>query len=117
MSELSPLQKARYAYQPKLPAVLQGDIRNITCEMGEPTESVADQADVKGLFAKTYGNPIARFVKGANANAGKKINLGVILSGGQAPGGHNVIAGLYDGLKNSNPDSNSMASLADPPES
>ena len=114
MSELSPLQKARYAYQPKLPAVLQGDIKNITCEMGEPTQSVSDQAEVKGLFAKTYGNPIARFKKGANPNAGKKINLGVILSGGQAPGGHNVIAGLYDGLKNSNPESKLYGFLGGP---
>ncbi|OQY33395.1 MAG: diphosphate--fructose-6-phosphate 1-phosphotransferase [Spirochaetaceae bacterium 4572_59] len=114
MSELSPLQKARYNYQPKLPAVLQGDIKNISCEMGEPTESVADQAAVKDLFARTYGNPIARFVKGSNANAGKKINLGVILSGGQAPGGHNVIAGIYDGLKNSNPDSKLYGFLGGP---
>ena len=114
MSDLSPLQKARYAYQPKLPAVLQGDIKNITCELGEPTEAIADQADVKALFAKTYGNPIARFVKGTNENAGKKINLGVILSGGQAPGGHNVIAGLYDGLKKSNPESKLYGFLGGP---
>lgn len=114
MSELSPLQKARYEYQPKLPAVLQGDIKNITCELGEPTESVADQAAVKGLFEKTYGNPVARFVKGTNANAGKKMNLGVILSGGQAPGGHNVIAGIYDGLKNSNPESKLYGFLGGP---
>ena len=114
MSELSPLQKARYEYQPKLPAVLQGDIKNITCEMGEPTESVADQAAVKGLFEKTYGNPVARFVKGTNENAGRKMNLGVILSGGQAPGGHNVIAGIYDGLKNSNPESKLYGFLGGP---
>ncbi|MDC7239790.1 MAG: diphosphate--fructose-6-phosphate 1-phosphotransferase [Spirochaetales bacterium] len=114
MSTLSALQKARYTYQPKLPAVLQGDIKEITCQMGEPTESVADQAEVKDIFAKTYGNPIARFVKGTNPNAGKKINLGVILSGGQAPGGHNVIAGLYDGLKNSNPESKLYGFLGGP---
>ncbi len=114
MSELSPLQKARYAYQPKLPAALQGDIKDITCEMGEPTEAVADQAAVKDLFAKTYGAPIARFVKGSNPSAGKKINLGVILSGGQAPGGHNVIAGLYDGLKKSNPESKLYGFLGGP---
>jgi len=114
MSVLSPLQKARYTYQPKLPAVLQGDIKNITCELGEPTEAISDQAELKGLFDKTYGNPIARFVKGTNANAGKKINLGVILSGGQAPGGHNVIAGLYDGLKNSNPESKLYGFLGGP---
>ncbi|MDC7235175.1 MAG: diphosphate--fructose-6-phosphate 1-phosphotransferase [Spirochaetales bacterium] len=114
MSKLSALQKVRYTYQPKLPAVLQGDIKDITCELGEPTESVSDQADVKGLFAKTYGNPIARFVKGSNPKAGEKVNLGVILSGGQAPGGHNVIAGLYDGLKKSNPESKLYGFLGGP---
>lgn len=114
MSELSPLQKARYAYQPKLPAALRGDIKNITCQLGEPTRAVADEEAVKGLFAKTYGNPIARFVEGANPAAGKKINLGVILSGGQAPGGHNVIAGIYDGLKKSNPGSKLYGFLGGP---
>jgi hypothetical protein len=105
MSTLSPLQKARYAYKPKLPAVLQGDITAIDCKMGQPTESVSDQKDVKKLFTKTYGNPLVRFVKGHNKGAGFRVNMGVILSGGQAPGGHNVIAGIYDGLKKSNPGS------------
>ncbi|MDA3956969.1 diphosphate--fructose-6-phosphate 1-phosphotransferase [Oceanispirochaeta sp.] len=114
MNTLSPLQKARYAYQPKLPAVLQGDIKNISCEMGEPTEAISHQAELKGLFTKTYGNPIARFVKGSNPRAGEKINLGVILSGGQAPGGHNVIAGIFDGLKKSNPESKLYGFLGGP---
>jgi pyrophosphate--fructose-6-phosphate 1-phosphotransferase len=114
MSKLSPLQKARYAYQPKLPAVLQGDIKDITCELGEPTQAISDQEELKSLFAKTYGNPIARFVKGNNPKAGEKINLGVILSGGQAPGGHNVIAGIFDGLKKSNPESKLYGFLGGP---
>ena len=99
---ISELQKARYAYQPKLPAVLQKDVKNIVVKLGDPTESVADQEDVKKLFANTYGQPVASFEKGSNEAAGKQINVGVILSGGQAPGGHNVIAGLYDGIKKGN---------------
>ncbi|QEN07849.1 diphosphate--fructose-6-phosphate 1-phosphotransferase [Oceanispirochaeta crateris] len=114
MSTLSPLQKARYAYQPKLPAVLQGDIKDITCELGEPTQAISDQEELKSLFANTYGNPIARFVKGNNPKAGEKINIGVILSGGQAPGGHNVIAGIFDGLKKSNPESKLYGFLGGP---
>ncbi|QEN06122.1 diphosphate--fructose-6-phosphate 1-phosphotransferase [Thiospirochaeta perfilievii] len=105
MANLSPLQKLRYEYQPKLPTVLKGDVKNITVELGSPTESIANQAEVKDLFKKTYGLPVAKFVEGTNENAGKVINVGVILSGGQAPGGHNVIAGIYDGVKNGNKDS------------
>ena len=99
---ISELQKARYTYQPKLPAVLQKDVKNIVVKLGDPTEAVADQDEVKKLFANTYGQPVARFEEGANEAAGKQINVGVILSGGQAPGGHNVIAGLYDGIKKGN---------------
>lgn len=105
MANLSPLQKLRYEYNPKLPTVLKGSVDNITVELGAPTESIADQAEVKDLFKTTYGLPVAKFVEGKNENANKKINVGVILSGGQAPGGHNVIAGIYDGVKNGNPDS------------
>ncbi|MDC7223855.1 MAG: diphosphate--fructose-6-phosphate 1-phosphotransferase [Spirochaetales bacterium] len=102
---ISELQKARYAYGPKLPAVLKKDPANIVVSLGDPTESVADQADVKALFAHTYGQPVARFEEGKNEGAHRKINVGVILSGGQAPGGHNVIAGLYDGIKKGNRES------------
>jgi pyrophosphate--fructose-6-phosphate 1-phosphotransferase len=102
MSNISALQKARYSYQPKLPTALRGDITKIDCSMGNPTESIADQAEVKALFENTYGAPIARFTEGKNDFASKTINAGVILSGGQAPGGHNVIAGIYDALKKAN---------------
>ncbi|OQY39383.1 MAG: diphosphate--fructose-6-phosphate 1-phosphotransferase [Spirochaetaceae bacterium 4572_7] len=105
MANLSPLQKLRYEYQPKLPNALKGDVNNIAVELGAPTESIADQAELKDLFANTYGLPVAKFIEGINKNAGAKINVGVILSGGQAPGGHNVIAGIYDGVKNGNKDS------------
>ncbi len=105
MSTLSPLQKARYQYQPKLPAVLTGDIKNISISLGQPTESVADQIQMRDLFPLTYGAPIARFTEGENKDVSRPRKIGVILSGGQAPGGHNVIAGIYDALKKANADS------------
>lgn len=92
----SALQKARAAYQPKLPIVLTGAVKAVE---GEPTQSVADQADIKALFPNTYGLPELKFEKNSNPAATRPINVGVILSGGQAPGGHNVISGLFDGIK------------------
>jgi pyrophosphate--fructose-6-phosphate 1-phosphotransferase len=95
----SPLQIARSSYQPKIPTILSG---NIALKYGEPTESVADQKEIKNLFPKTYGLPIITFEEGTQVEY-PEIAVGVILSGGQAPGGHNVIAGLFDGLKKLNP--------------
>ncbi|MEJ5188341.1 MAG: diphosphate--fructose-6-phosphate 1-phosphotransferase [Breznakiellaceae bacterium] len=112
--EVSALQKARYGYQPKLPAILTRPVSEIAVELGEPTEAVADQADLKGIFKHTYGKPIARFVPGKNDKINRKLTVGVILSGGQAPGGHNVIAGLYDGLKKGNKDSRLLGFLGGP---
>jgi pyrophosphate--fructose-6-phosphate 1-phosphotransferase len=112
--EISALQKARYAYQPKLPASLSRDIAGIGIEFSSPTESVADQQDLKELFKNTYGKPIAAFVPGSLENINRKLNVGVILSGGQAPGGHNVIAGLFDGLKKGNPESKLYGFLGGP---
>jgi pyrophosphate--fructose-6-phosphate 1-phosphotransferase len=114
MGTISPLQKVRYAYKPKLPAILRNDVEQITMEMGKPTESVSDQAELKKLFEKTYGTPIVTFVKGSNPGIHKKLNVGVILSGGQAPGGHNVIAGIFDGLKAGNRDSRLIGFLGGP---
>ncbi|MBO4765928.1 MAG: diphosphate--fructose-6-phosphate 1-phosphotransferase, partial [Lachnospiraceae bacterium] len=96
---LSPLQKARYQYQPKLPGMLRNGIADICVKEGEATQSVADQDKIKALFPNTYGKKEITFVKGANTSAAKKQVVGVILSGGQAPGGHNVVCGLYDALK------------------
>ena len=96
---LSPLQKARYAYSPKLPGMLRGGIAEICVKDGAATESVADQDKIKALFPNTYGKNEITFQKGANTSAAKKQVVGVILSGGQAPGGHNVICGLYDAIK------------------
>ena len=96
---LSPLQKARYEYSPKLPGMLKGGIAEICVKVGEATASVADQEKIKALFPNTYGKPEITFEKGNNTSVSKKQVVGVILSGGQAPGGHNVISGLYDALK------------------
>ena len=96
---ISNLQKARYSYAPKLPGMLRNGISEICVKDGAPTESVADQEKIKALFPNTYGKNEITFQKGANTSAPKKQVVGVILSGGQAPGGHNVICGLYDALK------------------
>ncbi len=101
---LSPLQKARYEYSPKLPGMLRGGIAEICVKEGNATESVADQDKIKALFPNTYGKAEVIFEKGQNTSAAKKQVVGVILSGGQAPGGHNVISGLYDALKATNKD-------------
>ncbi len=101
---LSPLQKARYSYTPKLPGMLRNGISEICVKDGAPTESVADQDKIKALFPNTYGKNEITFQKGANTSEAKKQVVGVILSGGQAPGGHNVVCGLYDALKATNKD-------------
>lgn len=100
--KLSALQTVRYTYQPKLPAVLTSKLDSIAIQEGKPTQSVADQQDLQKIFKNTYGKPVVSFVKGKNKNTAKELRVGVILSGGQAPGGHNVIAGIYDGLKKGN---------------
>ena len=100
--EISSLQKARYAYNPKLPAMLRNGIANICVKEGEETQSVADQEKIKALFPNTYGKHEITFEKGENTAPAKKQVVGVILSGGQAPGGHNVVCGLYDALKATN---------------
>ncbi len=99
---LSPLQKARYEYVPKLPGMLRHGIAEIAVKKGEATTSVADQEKIAELFPNTYGEPEVTFEKGQNTSVVKKQVVGVILSGGQAPGGHNVVSGLYDALKATN---------------
>lgn len=101
---VSPLQKARYAYEPKLPGMLRNGVSRIVVKEGEPTQSVADQEAIKALFPNTYGKNEITFEVGENNAEPKKQVVGVILSGGQAPGGHNVISGLYDALKAANPE-------------
>jgi len=98
----SALQIARAAYKPKMPKALYGSVK---IEEGAATESVANQEEVKALFPNTYGMPTLKFVETSEKVDFQAINVGVILSGGQAPGGHNVIAGLFDGIKNLNANS------------
>ena len=98
--EKSALQKARAAYQPKLPKALQAAVK---VKEGAATQSVGDQEEIKKLFPNTYGMPVVEFEPATEANT-SKMNVGIILSGGQAPGGHNVITGLFDQIKKLNPE-------------
>ncbi len=99
----SQLQQERAKFQPVLPNILKKGPAFVKPKFGKPTKSVADQATVKKIFPNTYGLPAVTFVKGNNQAACKKaVRVGVVLSGGQAPGGHNVIGGLLDGLKKAN---------------
>jgi len=100
--ELSPLQKERLQYQPKLPKVLAAGIKNIAIEEGAKTTAVRDAEDIEKLFPNSFGKPIVSFKESQGNATTEQRNVGVILSGGQAPGGHNVIAGLYDALKQAN---------------
>lgn len=108
---ISALQKARAAYQPKLPKSLKGAVKLVD---GAATESVADQAEIKQLFPNTYGMPLITFEEGSDAMNLPAFNVGVILSGGQAPGGHNVISGIFDGIKKLNADSKLYGFLGGP---
>ncbi len=108
----SPLQVARASYQPKMPAALRGHVR---LTEGEKTQSVADQAEIEKLFPNTYGMPVIEFTQGkAGDIENLPMNVGVILSGGQAPGGHNVICGMFDALKRLNPESKLYGFLGGP---
>lgn len=108
--EKSPLQIARASYQPKLPGVFK---KNVLLVEGEATQSVADQEDIQKLFPNTYGMPLVTFKEGERKEY-PQVNVGVILSGGQAPGGHNVISGLFDGLKKLNPKNRLFGFLGGP---
>ena len=114
MREISPLQRERQAYKPKLAGVLANGINNIKLTFGEKTEAVADKEEIKALFPHVYGEPIAKFSNQGSDLSTSTINVGVILSGGQAPGGHNVIAGLYDALKSANPNNKLYGFLGGP---
>ncbi len=106
----SALQKERATYQPKLPKALQGAVK---VQEGNQTESVDNQDEIKQLFPNTYGMPLIEFVPGDQVQS-QKLNVGVILSGGQAPGGHNVISGLFDALKKLNPENHLYGFLMGP---
>ncbi len=109
---ISALQKERAKYQPKLPKSLQGRIPKLI--EGKKTQSVADQQDIERLFPGTYGMPLITFEEGNETEGAEPVNIGVILSGGQAPGGHNVISGIFDGIKKINPKSRMFGFLGGP---
>jgi pyrophosphate--fructose-6-phosphate 1-phosphotransferase len=108
---ISALQKERAKYQPKLPRSLKGAVKLVE---GAKTESVANQKEVKELFPNTYGMPLISFEEGDKENPKNPVNVGVILSGGQAPGGHNVISGIFDGIKKINAESRLYGFLGGP---
>ena len=114
MTNLSPLQIERLKYQPKLPATLAAGINHLVSIEGNPTQSVANQEEIKALFKNTYGKPTVTFQNSTETITSELKNVGVILSGGQAPGGHNVIAGLYDALKQANPSNKLYGFLGGP---
>lgn len=111
-TEISTLQKVRMGYQPKLPKALRS--ANIKVELGAPTEPATDKSEIKALFSKTYGQPVATIVEGNGGLTTEPLKVGVVLSGGQAPGGHNVIAGLFDALKAANPENKLFGFLKGP---
>ena len=114
MKKLSPLQIERLKYQPKLPSSLSSGINSLEMVEGEATQSVRDQEQIQNLFKNTYGKPVVTFKTTSSSHSSEVRNVGVILSGGQAPGGHNVIAGLYDALKQANPSNKLYGFLGGP---
>lgn len=111
MIKKSPLQLARDQYAPKLPKAFKGNVKVVE---GDATVSVADQEEIQKMFPNTYGLPVIKFEQSDETKSYAPINVGVILSGGQAPGGHNVISGLFDGIKKCNPDSKLYGFLGGP---
>lgn len=110
----SSLCNARIGYTPKLPVSLRNGLAGVVVEKGAPTESVADQEQIKKLFPASYGAPIVTFKDSGNKAASDPLTVGVVLSGGQAPGGHNVISGIYDGVKSLNGKSRVLGFLGGP---
>ena len=108
--KISNIQKERAAYQPKLPAVMQGTVIAID---GEATQSVDDKEEIQKLFPNTYGMPVVTFAP-SEKTVTEQFNVGVILSGGQAPGGHNVICGIFDAIKKINPNNKLFGFLMGP---
>lgn len=114
MKELSALQIERLKYEPKLPASLAAGINNLALNEGNKTQSIKDQDQIQELFKNTYGKPLVTFESSDETFISDQKNVGVILSGGQAPGGHNVIAGLFDALKQANPENKLYGFLGGP---
>ena len=114
MKKISELEKLRKQYKPKLPPSMRNGILNVEIKKGEPTESMGDQELIKKAFPNTYGLPILKFKSGKASRESKPLNVGVVLSGGQAPGGHNAIAGIYDAIVEIHPSSKLFGFLGGP---
>jgi pyrophosphate--fructose-6-phosphate 1-phosphotransferase len=112
--EFSALQRARAGYAPRTPALLREPVENIVIEEGDLLEATSDADTIRDLFPRTYGRPVLRLARGTGAAASRPISVGVVLSGGQAPGGHNVISGLLDGVRSVHPDSRLFGFLGGP---
>ncbi len=112
--QVSSLQKARSTYQPKLPASLKQGIKNLKMIQGEETSAAGNADEIKKMFTNLFGSKVVTFQPGEESVSGRTMNVGVILSGGQAPGGHNVIAGLYDAIKEANPENKLIGFLGGP---
>jgi pyrophosphate--fructose-6-phosphate 1-phosphotransferase len=112
--ELSDLQKARTRYEPRVPRVLREPVERIVIEEGETPGCVGDEKSIRSLFPKTFGYPLLRLGEGDGSRAPEPLRIGVVLSGGQAPGGHNVIAGLLDGARSAHPDSAVLGFIGGP---
>lgn len=112
--QISPLQKARSEYQPKLPASLKQGIKNLKIIEGDATTAAGNPDEIKEMFSNLFGSKVITFEPGTESVEQKILNVGVILSGGQAPGGHNVIAGLYDALKEANPENKLFGFMGGP---
>jgi pyrophosphate--fructose-6-phosphate 1-phosphotransferase len=114
-NNVSELHKERLKFKPVLPAVLKKGVANVKPVLGKATKSVADFNKIKAIFEKTYGMPVVSFKAGKNSIVTKKtVKVGVVLSGGQAPGGHNVIFGLLEGLKSANKKNKLLGFLGGP---
>ncbi len=111
---LSTMQRLRLEYKPKVPDVFYGNLNFIKPVDGKPTTAQSNQKELKEIFPHTYGMPVVQFVEGPTEPNTEIAKFGVILSGGQAPGGHNVISGIYDVLKSANPNSQLFGFLQGP---
>ena len=112
--DVSPLEAARAGYDPRLPEILAEPIGKIAIEEGAATTAASDEQEIARRFPRTYGRPLLRVVRGRGAEPGRPLRVGVVLSGGQAPGGHNVITGLWDGLQAVHAGSGLVGFLAGP---
>jgi pyrophosphate--fructose-6-phosphate 1-phosphotransferase len=112
--EVSPLEQTRLAYQPRLPRILSRSVTTLGLTEGEPTSAVGDETELRERFPRTFGRPELHIAEGSGPPDAAPLKVGVVLSGGQAPGGHNVIAGLFDGLKAAHPNSRLVGFLGGP---